>query len=355
MNLRDHLQERWANAFINSDSYNGILHLAPRSGKSFVAIKIFQKFIGNPRILIAYPDKNIEQSWQTAIKITDYNNPNLKYVTHMSLEKKRESYDLVVIDEIHLLSERQKLALKGILKHNKVLGLSGTLSKYTEQELLEQLNLEVIVNYTLDEAINDGLISDYKITVVRTPLDDENKIYKKDTRTEKAQYKAYTWVIENKGQNLMLNLGRMRIIHNSIAKIKKTREILNGLREERVLVFCANNKTASKLGCKVHSSKFNNQKSFDAFTAGEGNNHLAVCKLGNTGVSFKSLYYVIVNAFDSNSENLTQRICRSLILDEKDKVSHIYIICSLENNENIWLKRALEFFDRNKITYRQQI
>jgi len=267
------------------------------------------------------------------------------------LEKKiLEKWDIFVIDEIHLLSAKQK----GLVRdYNCVylLGLSGTLSKDTERELWEELNLPVVVNYTLNQAITDGLISDYRINIISVSLDDTKKIYKKNTKTEKAQYRAYTWVIENKGQSLMLNLGRMRIIHNSLAKIAKSKEILKTLKGERVLVFCASNKTAKELGCKIHTSKFNNQKEFDKFVSGEGNNHMAVCKIGNTGLSFRSLDNILIQAFDSNSENLTQRICRSLILDEKDKVSQIYIVVSTEKQELKWLGKSLEFFDKSKIKY----
>jgi superfamily II DNA or RNA helicase len=232
-----------------------------------------------------------------------------------------------------------------------ILGLSGTLSEQTELELLAELNMPVILEYTLDQAINDGIISDYKIHIIKVNLDDTKKIYKKNTRTEKAQYRAYSWVIENKGHSLMLNLGRMRVIHNSLAKTKATIDILDKLRNQRALVFCANNKVAKLVGCKLHTSKFNNQEDFEKFITGKGSNHLAVCKIGNTGVSFKSLDHIVVNAFDSNSENLTQRICRSLILDAPSKVSNIYIISSTEKAELKWLEKALEFFNKTKINY----
>jgi hypothetical protein len=34
-----------------------------------------------------------------------------------------------------------------------------------------------------------------------------------------------------------------------------------------------------------------------------------------------------------------------------DKKAHIYIICSTEEVEKKWLRKALEFFDSKKITY----
>jgi superfamily II DNA or RNA helicase len=358
VNFRDQLQENWALEFMNSDR-KGILHLCPRAGKIRTSIRIFcklQRELGRkPRILIAYPDKNIQQSWENDFKEVGYSNP-VDYVTHVSLDKVYSKaynapYDIIVCDEIHLLSMRQKQNLS-LLKADCLLGLSGTLSEKTEIELKFQLGLKVISTYTLEEAITDGIISDYQITVVKTDLDDKIIVDPKKKRTEKAKYRAISWVIENKGQSLFLSLSRMRIIHNSLAKIEKTKQILQKLKDKRVLVFCANNKVAKQLGCQVHTSKYNNQEQFEKFIAASAKyNHQAVCKIGNTGLSFKSLEYIVVNAFDSNSENLTQRICRSLILDAKGKVSHIYIVSSTEKAELKWLEKSLEFFDKNKITY----
>lgn len=359
MNKRDILQEEWANSFMKGDG-KSILHLCPRSGKIRTSIRIFkkiEKLLGaKPRILIAYPDKNIQQSWESDFQAVGFDDSNVEYVTHISLAKvKQNTYDIIVCDEVHLLSANQKTQLNELIKFNRdayVVGLSGTLSEKTELELRVECKLPVITEYTLDEAINDGIISDYKINVVRVDLDDVTIVDKKKKRTEKQKYRAITWVIENKGQSLFLSLSRMRIVHNSLAKIAMTKRILSKLKDKRTLVFCANNKVAKELGCKVHTSKFHDQDEFEKFIGDTSkHNHLAVCKIGNTGVSFKSLDHIVINAFDSNSENLTQRICRSLILDEKDKVSTIYIVTSNEKAELRWLEKSLEFFDQNKIKY----
>ncbi len=360
VSFRDQLQEKWALDFMNSNRF-GILHLCPRAGKIRTSIRIFCKLQRElkrvPRILILYPDKNIQESWESDFVQVGYKNPYVTYFTHISISKAtstKDFWDMIVIDEIHLLSAKQKSNLKSLMSRNKsavIIGLSGTLSNQTEQELKQELKLPVLMSYTLDEAINDGLISDYQIKIIKTPLNNQTILYKNKNRTEKAQYAAYTYVIEKQGQNLLLNLARMRVIHNSLAKTESTKHLLNSLRNERVLVFCANNKVAKSLGCIVHTSKFNNQADFDKFILGKGNKHLAVCKIGNTGVSFKNLDHIIVNAFDSNSENLTQRICRSLILDEKGKISNIYIITSDEKAELRWLEKSLEFFDKTKIKY----
>lgn len=359
MNLRDELQEKWAEQFING-SGRSILHLCPRAGKIRTSIRIFckvQRIIGyQPKILICYPDKNIQQSWEEDIQAVKYKNPQITYVTHVSLAKEfLNEYDIIVCDEIHLLSPKQKENFAIIMENNRrsvILGLTGTLSNQTKTELMLRLGLSVSQEYTLAEAIYDGIISDYQINVIKVDLDDTTIVDIKKKKTEKKKYKDITWVIENKGQNLFLSLSRMRIVHNSLSKIATTKKILQTLKDERVLVFCANNKVAKQLGCKVHTTKFKDQDEFNKFIGDTSKHyHMAVCKIGNTGVSFKSLSYILVMAFDSNSENLTQRICRSLILDEPGKVSTIYVVTSTEKAELRWLEKSLEFFDQKKIKY----
>jgi len=357
MTLRDERQQEFADAWINAGKF-GVLNLCPRFGKIYTTINILEKL--KPKsILIAYPDNKIKDSWEMDFKTRMYDYSNVTFTTHLSLHKYTENvYDMVVIDEIHLLSDNQLFATKDLLKNNDVvLGLTGTLSKWTENTLCEHLDLCVVATYTIEEAIKEGVIVNYEITVVKVPLDNKRvNDYKGKKRTEKGQFDAYGWVINNlerEGKSTMfLRLARMRIIQNSIAKLNKTRELLKIHKEERVLVFCGVTKIADELGIPSYHSKKTEKGIFDNFALGEGN-HLAVVKIGNTGVTYKPLNRVIINYFDSNGENLAQKInrCMAMEYDTPDKKAHIYIVCSTEDVEKNWLRKALEFFDKSKIKF----
>ncbi len=357
MTLRDKRQAEFADIWINSGKF-GILNLCPRFGKIRTTINILNKL--KPKdILIAYPDNKIKDSWISDFEEMRYKNDNITYTTHLSMHKyKDESFDLVVIDEIHLLSEAQIEAAKDLITNNeRVLGLTGTLSKWTEETLAEELNLLVVAHYPIETAIEEGIIVDYEIIVRMVPLDNKVKQdYKGKLKTEKAQFEAYTWVInqkERQGQNTMfLRLGRMRIIQNSLAKLECTKRILQNFKDERILVFCGVTKIADQLGIPSYHSKKNEKDVFEKFAAGEGN-HMAVVKIGNTGVTYKPLNKVIINYFDSNGENLAQKInrCMAMEYNNPDKKAKIYIISSNEDVELKWLKKALEFFDKSKIKY----
>jgi superfamily II DNA or RNA helicase len=356
LTLRDKRQKEFAQIFLDHGEF-GILNLCPRFGKIYTTINILEKLGKDINILIAYPDLKIKDSWESDFKDRKYKNTNITYTTHLSIKKHTEAtYDLVILDEIHLLSEAQIEAVKE-LKCISVLGLTGTLSSWTEKTLAEELGLHVLAEYTIEQAIEEGVIVDYEITVVTVPLDNKRlNDYKGKQRTEKKQFDSYAWVIdqlERQNKNTMfLRLARMRIIQNSIAKMEKTRELLAAHKDERILVFCGVTKIADSLGIPVYHSKAGEKDTFEAFANGKGN-HLAVVKIGNTGVTYKPLNRVIINYFDSNGENLAQKInrCMAMEYNTPDKKAHIYIVCSTEDVEKKWLRSALEFFDHKKIKY----
>ena len=357
MTLRDQRQQEFANVFLNHGKF-GILNLCPRFGKIRTTINIMEQL--NPKqVLIAYPDNKIKESWQDDFRERNYTNSFITYTTHLSLHKYQdEKFDMVVIDEIHLLSEAQIEATKVVISNNDVvLGLTGTLSKSTEHTLAQELDMMVIAHYPIETAIEEGVIVDYEITVIKVPLDNLTvNDYKSKKKTEKKQFDDYGWVINNLersgGNTMFLRLARMRIIQNSLAKLNATKRILNAHADERILVFCGTTKIADSLGIPSHHSKSKDDEKFTGFTEGEGN-HMAVVKIGNTGVTYKPLNRVIINYFDSNGENLAQKInrCMAMEYDTPDKKAQIYIISSNEDVELRWLKKALEFFDKEKIKY----
>jgi superfamily II DNA or RNA helicase len=364
MTLRDKRQQEFADVWLNHGKF-GILNLCPRFGKIRTTINIMKKL--KPKtVLIAYPDNKIKESWQDDLRECNYTDSFMTYTTHLSIKKHlEEQFDLIVIDEIHLLSEAQIEATKEMIdKHlefshmgGHVLGLTGTMTEWTKKTLFEQLDLSVVAEYPIEQAVREGVIVDYEITVIKVPLDNLTiNDYKGKKRTEKKQFDNYGWVIdqmEREGKNTMfLRLGRMRIIQSSLAKLNATKRILQNNPDDRILVFCGVTKTADALGIPSYHSKSGEKQMFEDFASGKGN-HMAVVKIGNTGVTYKPLNKVIINYFDSNAENLAQKInrCMAMEYDTPDKKAQIYIISSDESVELKWLKKALEFFDKNKIKY----
>ena len=357
MSLRDNRQQELANKWIESGEY-GIIYAAPRMGKIYVTIDILEKK-WYKKVLIAYPDLKIKKSWEADFITRKYCDSDITYTTHLSLKKYvDERYDLIVLDEIHLLSPAQIEVVKLMKGHNRViLGLTGTLSSWTKKDLLTELHLPVVATYTIDQAISEEVIADYDITVVKVPLDAyELRPYKKTCKTEKGEYNMLTMIInkmESEGRDTMfMRLARMRVIQNSIAKKNATISLLKQFANNRVLIFSGTIAVADTLGIPSYHSKSTEKNIFQDFVSGKVK-HLSVVKIGQTGTTYSNLNSVIINYFSSSGEDMAQKIlrCMSFEYDNLDKKSHIYIISTNESIEGAWLNKALEFFDKSKIKY----
>jgi len=356
--IRTRRQREFANLWLESNMMN-IMNLCPRFGKIRVAINILEQLNPHCTVLITYPDNKIRHSWEEDFVKRGYNNPNITFTTHLSLKKYVDKiFDIIIIDEIHLISTAQMEICKELFKENHVmLGLTGTLASDTKNWLLSALHLPVVANYSISQAISEGVISDYDITVIKVPLDTTTlQVYKKQRKTEKQQFDMLSYVINKQQQEgrdtMFMRLARMRIIQNSLSKINKTKEILKQYENNRILVFCGITAVADSLDIPSFHSKSTNKMTFQNFT--EGNiKHLAVVKIGATGITYKPLNQIIINYFDSNAEDLAQKLNRAMSFeyDNPEKKAHITIICSTESVELLWLKKALEFFSPEKIKY----
>jgi superfamily II DNA or RNA helicase len=357
MTVRDRKQKELADLWIKSGKF-GIILACPRFGKIRTSIHALNE-IKPKSILICYPDKKIEQSWKNDFEELGFDDSIVTYTTHLSIKKHVDKrFDVVIIDEIHLLSENQIETCNDLFDNNKVvLGLTGTLALETKENLLFSLGINVIANYPIEKAIEEGVIVDYEIHVIKVPLDNKTlQDYKGKKKTEKKHFDSLSWVI-NKMQytgadTMFMRLARMRVVQSSLAKTNATKALLAKYKNERVLVFCGVTKIADSLGIPSYHSKSSEKEMFQKFAEGEGN-HLAVVKIGNTGITYTPLNKVIINYFDSNAENLSQKIMRCMAMEYNtpDKKAHIYIISTNEPVELKWLSKALEFFDKSKIKY----
>lgn len=368
MTTRDIIQKNLADDFM-SKGFFGCIFAAPRTGKIKITLNCLQK---TDKVIIIYPEVNIKQSWVSDFKKWKFNSKNVTFSTTRSFSKIKTPCDVLVIDEIHTLSENQVNDVAAYIKKfdiKKVIGLSGTISLETEQMLLEKLKLPITVRYSIEQAIQDKVISDYRIEVVTVPLrtikDQEVKwkspegvktfyVSEKssfDRLTQKiaeAQFSTYI----NYKQLKMMRLNRMMIIKKSQAKVEATKKLLQQYKDKRVLVFTGLTSIADSLNIPSYHSKKEDEVIRDSFLAGKLDKLAIVAKL-NTGVTFNALDTAIVNFFDSNSENMAQKISRITCFDynNESKCAHIIIVSSNEPQELQWLNKALSFFEPSKIKY----
>lgn len=356
MTIRDVRQQEAVDAYLASDRKT-IINACPRFGKIRVAFKIVEA-IRPWNVLLLAPRNDIFQGWKDEGMYEL--GPVWDFLTFTSIKKMdRDNFDLVIIDEPHEMSVNQQVKLAEKLGKYKgsILGLTGTLTNKTKNELYDNLNLDTCYTYTIDQGVEEGVLVDYQLIVHKVLLDTKVQGWGTKKRyTEKGYFDAIMKVRENSDDpktKHFMNLKMINIIQNSLAKAKKTKELIDEFASERVLVFCGVTEVADNLSIPVYHSKAKEKQVFLDFCSGTGL-HLATIKMMQAGITIVPINKGIVNYMSGNPEDSAQKICRFLGLeyDNPNKRAEIHIVSTNESFEQIRLQTGLAFFDQSKITYK---
>jgi len=342
--------------FYKKDRF-GYLDVAMRVGKTKITLEILKKLYNySPTILLCYPDNKIKDGWIDECKKWGYYNVNIEYVNFSSLHKYvTKIFDILVIDEFPSCSDRERDICHQIMTNDNktlVLGLSGTVSRESKGEW----GLKEIAKYTTNEGIEDGILSDYSITVHLVDLDDKIKTPNKKgkLKSEKDRYSDISWVISNK-QRLKedyfhLALARNRLSIKSISKMNYLRFLLSKMKYKRVIIFCGLSEVADNIGIPSYHSNSKNDQSFRDFQ-NKTINHLALAEIGRTGITFTELDSVIMLNTVYNQATMSQSINRAIKLDYPNKIADIHCIILNEDPEIKKIKEGLGMLDSKKIHY----
>jgi superfamily II DNA or RNA helicase len=345
MNIRDKRQKEFAD--IAYKKKNGLLHLTARFGK----IKTCFLFIKpTDKVLVIYPKLPIKKSWSDDSIKWKFNISNFEFITTASLKKVAvNKYDWVIWDEPQeVLSEKVLSYINILSKENNIIGLSGSLSAKTLDKIKLWTRLEVIAEYPQELAIQEGVVTDYQITVQGLDLD-------------KSLYGKYTWVsnaIDECKANMQyhklksLALMRMRILHSSVDRLTLAKKFIDSNKDNRVIIFTHLTKFADSLGVPVYHSKKKDDDILELFKEAHIK-HLATLDMVGAGITFKNLNKALICTFTSNAEELYQRISRitAMEMDNPDKKAHVHILYIRNTQEEVWLKSALSMFENTKIKY----
>lgn len=361
MKTRTEIQNDLSQEFVRKGFF-GIAYIAPRVGKIKFTLNCIKP---KDKVIIIYPEKDVKQSWVDDLVKWKFKSKTIKYSTSQSFKKVKESCDVLVIDEIHRLSDSQITAVSGYIRTygiTKVIGLTGTLAEDTKINLSTRLGLNILVEYSIQQAVADKVITDYFIEVRCTALSTIKDIPIKWNdgvfmTSEKQSFDRLTYKLADSfnlsGKSVkMLRLLRMGIIKKSKAKIKLTKKILTESGNKRVLVFTGLTEVADNLAIDSYHSKNANETVKNNFLSGKSDKLAIVNKL-TTGITFCKLNTAVINFFDSNAENMAQKINRVTCMeyDNPDKIAHIIIVTTNEEVEKKWLNKALSFFDPTKIKF----
>lgn len=342
---------------------SGRLLLAPRVGKTKLIIDLIKRDKTQGEILWVTPTSELAnngipsefETWRGKKYLK-----NFKAVTWKSLSKIKGHKGLIILDEEQFMTENNaKTLINKELTYDRLISMTGTQTKYQAKlDLYKRLNLKVLYTITIKTAVDIGLLSNYKINVVRVPLDDhknievkyKDKVTKEDKSfltSERSQYDYQCRKLETNMTKFGI-LHRLNLIKNSPSKMKVAKYIFNSL-EGRKLLFTANQKQAEALCLHTYHSG-TDEKDLKKFISGEIS-EIAMVNKGGTGYTYKSIDDLVVTQIDSDRNGLTtQKICRTL-LGQKNYKANVWIICLAGTQDEVWLEEALKSFDKAKTEF----
>jgi len=281
---------------------------------------------------------------------------------YASINKIKDShYDLVVLDEMHRLTLGNSIFFDSNTVDN-ILALTATppLEEEKKDILYNKLKLKITYELPIDKAVTLGLVAPYKIVVVEGYLDNVDKYIESGKKPKifmQTEYAKYNYLTRNI-QKMMFSgvdipkfmyLARMRFIYNLKSKIVNAKKILEIIPEEdKTLIFCGGIDQSKEL-CKHTFNSKTDDKDYKKFIKGSIN-RLAVVNSVNEGHNIPNLDSALIVQLNSNPRDLVQRVGR-IIRKREGHEAIIYILCTLATQDENWLEKALEGFDKSNITY----
>jgi len=376
--LREQKQQEAVKTIV-ANNYRGLVDIVMRYGKTKIGIDTIDKFNNDRKTSYISLTKGItgivpKVLWVTPSRqLRDKDIPNefkkfgkedlldlTKIVCWTSLHKEEGHYDLIIFDEYQCITiDSVKNIYNGKLIADHAIGLTGTPPKdYAKNYILGKLKLETIITITIDEAIEDNVVSDYRITVIKFDLD-KFDTYISDSLgnkiTERTQYENITKVIDvmkANHQDVSRIAGVRRInIYNSKNRMIALNKLKNYLdsKSKRGLIFTPFKKMAEKFINYFHSTSTSIH--YSAFQEGKINS-LALVKSGSVGHTYENIEYVVVSSpTQDKAGGTTQSWGRGLLYKEGVPLD-IYFLCAKDTvEETNWLPKTLSKLDPAKIQY----
>lgn len=353
-----------------------LLYVSIRLGKTKVALDVIEP---EETTLWIYPRNSMLIGYQEDLIKFPPKSDNIVFTNISSIKKYAGKYfDNVVIDEPQLCDSAAQLKHLKTIRFKRRMGLSGTMNKKTLDRLQKELGMTVGATYSLEDGIRDGIVKDYKVFIHFTELDNtiRNIQYKRFGKivygTEAQAYEQYSStmsyfdeqkVVEllnipvDRRKILQLDLGfkkymslRTNLLYNSTALMHFTADLIRKFRDKKAIIYTLRTDIADRLADKSYHTKNKDDETLEWFrTSTEG--HLGVVDCVTTGITIQNLNTVIFHSYDSNTENLHQKLGRSLLHEYAGEYSNVHI-CALKDTQNEkWIEEACSSLDIDKIFY----
>lgn len=347
--------------------------LSMGTGKSMVAInRIEAKLKTNKKakILFCGARELYLENFKVELKKFKHQSwiPKITFTCIQSLHKYTHiSYDLIIVDESHLLVKSYITFLEKQYKANpsiELLCLTGT--PIQKNKRLNNL-VPISIHKTIDHSIDNDLLNDYEIKVIKHSLDTNKNIHVKTDRynfftSEEASYKRLVskyysasyneegdWIsggFNKEGQYLKT------FFKNSEAKKKIVLDLLKKHAEDKVLIYAGSIPQADSFKLPVYHSKIQKdirQKTYSQFCKIDKGILVNVDGIKES-VTIPKLNIAIIMHCGSNPSGLAQMLGRVSRLIPKEETALVYILVYKDTIEEDWFEKASKELKQHKIT-----
>jgi superfamily II DNA or RNA helicase len=332
-------------------------------GKTRMGLMFIEKnFSPLKNILIVAPKKSIFEEWQKEADSIgkSFLLNNATFCTYLSINKKEpKNYDTLILDECHSLLESHESFLSEY--NGSILGLTGTPPKREHSEKARMVNKYCPIQYTyiVDDAVEDGLLNDYKIYVHELKLSKVKNVdvnFKNRRGFKTSEIENYTYWTNrlsnaNGGKERQIcAVMRMKAMMDYPSKEIYARKLMSSI-TNKCIVFANTQEQADKLcNHSYHSNNPDSLENLEDFKNGNIDKLSCVLQLSE-GVNIPDLKQGIILHAYGNERKSAQRIGRLLRLNP-DEQSIIHILCFVDTVDKEWVTNALSDFDSDKITWK---
>ena len=217
----------------------------------------------------------------------------------------------------------------------------------------------IAYDYIVDDAVEDGILNDYRIIVHKIALNPA-RTFQKKTRaggswmtSELNDYQYWSKKIDDAPTEKSLQISRvmrMKAMQTYPSKEQYARKLLQE-QTEKCILFCNTIDQAHKMAAHSFTSKNpKSDKNLELFKSGDIDKLSCVLQLSE-GVNIPGLKVGIIMHSYGNERKSSQRIGRLLRLNPND-TAEMHILCYADSIDERWTKQALADYDETKITWK---
>ena len=356
--LQNELQEKTLT--IIGKRYNVGVAIGTGGGKTLLGLKhMANLFHDSIAYLVLIPKTSVKEEWVNNAKEHGYEHllPHITFANYRSINKQKFDYNWAYLDECHSLKLTHANWMDSFTSNGgKVLGLTGTYPKRGEKFEMCDTYCPKIFEYDINQAIDEGMLNNYKIYVHMLPLDNKHTVKKKKKngghwKTSEQKDNAY-WhksisACDNQGKLKMLRIFRMKAFQSYPSKTEYVKKILKKI-DYKTIIFATSQEQADAVSpYSYHSNNKDSDKNLDLFKQDKIYRMSCVEQLSE-GKSIKNLKVGIIMHAYANDTKTRQKIGRFLRLSPEETAT-IHILCYKNTIDEKWVKSALSTFKQHKI------